>query len=317
MNSRLATWLKGSFTENILYKAISAGLVLVLYVWVLGDRQGEVSFFAPVRVVVPEGRVLVSPAIDRVRVTVRGGFSSLQEISTEDLQPLLVDLEGKKDEDVVRFDRGLVSVGAGTRVVSIQPSFMRVSLAERAQRTVPVRARLVGEPPPGFVISSVTVKPQRLELSGPEDVVDRTRVALTEPIDVSGKEGGFTERVQLRHDSPLVRDDLSQPVEVTVAIERREVERTFRGLPVRVINTPRSATLSPESIDVTLRGPKSVIDVLERATLFASIDMSDVSSETVGTYQRRARLSNVPEGVQVKLVYPTEFQVTLVSAASP
>ncbi len=317
MASRIGTWIRRSFTENVLYKAISAGLVLVLYVWVLGDRQGEVSFFAPVRVVVPEDRVLVSPAIDRVRVTVRGGFSSLQEVSSTDIPPLLVDLEGTKDEDVVRFERDLVEVGAGTRVVSIQPSFMRVSLTERASRNVPVRARLVGEPPPGYVISSVEVEPQKLELSGPEEVVGRTRVALTEPIDVSGREEGFTERVQLRHDSSLLRDDLDGAIEVSVTIERREVERTLRGLPVRVINTSRKAKVSPETLDVTLRGPKSVLDGLARTTLFASIDMADVASETSGTYQRRARLSNVPDGVQVKQSYPTEFQVTIVPPATP
>ena len=79
----LESFARDLFFENSYYKLFSLVLVATLYVWVLGDRDAELSVFVPLRVGVPEGMVLINQPSDRVQVTIAGRWNSLQRFSQE------------------------------------------------------------------------------------------------------------------------------------------------------------------------------------------------------------------------------------------
>ncbi len=304
-------WLTRLFWENIYYKLLAAALVAVLFIWVRGDREAELDVFAPVRVVVPEDQVLTSAAVDRVKVTLSGRWGAISTFGNRSLEPLLVVLDpGAIEDDVVTLTPDLVKTPSGLRAVAIQPSFFRVSLAPRLTRQVPVRVRQVGEPAVGHVLGEVAVEPALVEISGPRDQIERTRFVLTEPVDVSGRMQSFEERVQLRHDSPYVRDSLEGLVKVKVALQTLSVERALRDVPVVAVNTTLRAQVRPTQVDLVLRGPKATLDALRPDTLLALVDL-DEQGRQPGTFQRQVQIRNLPPGVTIVSHQPTDFTVQL------
>ncbi|MEM1347328.1 MAG: CdaR family protein [Myxococcota bacterium] len=302
------------FVENYAYKLISTALVLVLFFLVLDDREAEVSVVASVRFVVPEGKLLMNNPVDRMRVTLRGRRTAIERFAEQELEPVVVNLSERSGEETVSLPPSIVQVPAGLRAVRTQPSFLRVHVAPRATRSVPVRARLIGEPPQGYRIQKVRVVPDVVEVNGPQESVQRTKVVLTAPIDLLERRESFEESVDLRFDEPSLSAALDEPVRVLVEVGATEVERLVRGLPVRVVNTTRAHTLNPQKIDVTVRGPKKLVEGIDEDKLIVSIDMADAAEAPSGTFQKQPIVRNLPKGVEVAELYPTDFQVTLTVA---
>ena len=310
LGARLRKTLERLFVHNGYYKLLSAALVFILYTWISAERETQVPVFASVRMAVPKHLVLTSPPVDRVRITVQGRFSGLNKLSDDSVEPLIVDLSAKTPkDDIVRLSEDMVKLPPGLRVASLQPSFIRITLKERATRTVPVRVRTVGEPPEGILVEELRVSPAQVTVSGPRDLVEQTRVALTEPVDLSDRKETFTERVELRHSDPLLSDELGGPAEVRVSLRTRAVERAIEGLPVIAVNTSLLAEVSPATVTLTLRGPEQLLKALRKEELLAAIDLGSDGAQP-GTYLRPVSVRNLPRDVALLATHPTDFRVT-------
>ncbi len=308
----LKSFVRDLFFENSYYKLFSLVLVATLYVWVLGDRDAELSVFVPLRVGVPEGMVLVNQPSDRVQVTLAGRWNSLQRFSQgDDIPTILVELEPTIGEEVVPITPDMVQTPAGLTVRSVQPSFLDVELRERDTKTVPIRVRTVGKLPDGYKLGQISFTPRKVEVSGPRQEVARTEFVATEPVDVTNRTDTFTEDVRLRYESPMLRDALEGPVRVTVPIRTIEIEKTFEDIEVTAVNTTMRAEIVPSTVSVTLRGPREVIERFTPKQLLATLNMDSAEKQGAGVYQRNPNISNIPPGLTLVRSYPTDFKVTL------
>ena len=303
-------WMTGMFTENGSYKLLSLALVIILYSWIMGERESTASAFASVRMNVPQDMVLTSDPVDRVRVTVRGRWSSTQEFQKTPMEPIVLDLQTKTlQDDIFRITPAMLKLSPSMKVVSIQPSFVRVKLEPKATKIVPIRARTIGEAPIGYVASKVEVSPSQVEIAGPRDVILRTRFILTDPVDLSDRSASFIEQVGLRHEDPNVLDTLQGPVRVNVNVVSRALEKTFDGVKVVAANTANVADISPKVVSVTLKGPQQVVERLDISNIIAYVDMSQVSGK--GVFVKEVQIRNLPKGVELVQHNPTHFKVTL------
>ena len=303
-------FVRGMFVRNTNLKLIALFLTLAMYVWVSIDREVEATRYAPVRVDVPENMVLVSDGVDRTRVTIRGKWSELNRFDNDKLDPINLDLNASEPEGVVAITREQVDVPPGLRVVAVEPSYMKYKLAKKTQKQVPIRPKLTGEPADGYEMSEVEVSPSRIELSGPATSLTSIDSVTTETVDVTGRTSSFSKTVRLRIDDPLVGYDLDQPIELSLEIDTQEVQRVIKNVPVEPvnINAPMRATVSPKTVDVTLRGPKAVVQKIDPSTLLASLDMG---GNEPGTFMKAVQIKNVPGSVQVVETQPTHFKVGL------
>lgn len=298
------------FIHNGYYKLLAAALVLILYSWINGERDSQLSVFTQVRMAVPKSLVLTSPPIDRVKITVQGRFSTLNKLNSESIEPVFVDLSAKSPkDDIVRLTEDMIRLPPGLRVTSIQPSFIRITLKEKSTKTVPIRMRVVGEPPEGYIVGDTKISPTQVKISGPREAVDHVRVTLTEPIDLSDRKESFTERVELRHEDPIITDDLQVPVEVTVQIKTRSVERTIEEIPVMAVNTNLDTSVTPSTVKITLKGPQKLLEQVKRDKLLAAVDMS-AEARQEGTYLKEVKIRNLPKDITLVTVHPTDFRVT-------
>lgn len=92
----------------------------------------------------------------------------------------------------------------------------------------------------------------------------------------------------------------------------RDPEQTYRAnqIPVTAENTPAGLELVglPSSVDLTLQGPRSVIQTIDAGSIRAYIDLSDADGP--GPYDRRVRVET-PSGIRRITVNPEVVTVEL------
>jgi YbbR domain-containing protein len=117
-----------------------------------------------------------------------------------------------------------VEAPRGARVTRLAPSWTTVRVAQAATKTVPVIARVQGQPAPAHVLRGVVVEPATVEIKGPRTTIELRTAVDTLPVDVSGRRKAVTRTVGLALPESVYPVD-RRTVEVTVDIRPEETTR--------------------------------------------------------------------------------------------
>src|SRR5262249_56834007 len=124
------------------------------------------------------------------------------------------------------------------------------------QRSVPIRARLLGRPAPGYEVAEVTSEPAEARLAGPKSRVQEIESAFTEPVSVEGAEGNVVDTVTIGVEDPQLRLLGSSRTRVTAHIREVQEKRTFDDLEIAARGG--AASLRPATVRLILDGPASL-----------------------------------------------------------
>jgi YbbR domain-containing protein len=259
---------------------------------------------------VPQGITVGTPQTEPSSVTVGGARSRVQSV-TSVVARVTIDASGlniDRTVDLVPVD----SNGNQVLNVELNPAIARVRVAVAqtlANRTLPVVAQITGQPAPGYRITSITVSPLVVTVSGEEAVVTQLQTAMTEPIDVSGRTTDLDAMVgfALPQGASVAGSD---QVSVSLTIAEETGSQTFR---VAVVLTGSQPSLSymplVGAVEVTLAGPVRLLDQVDPATLAAT---ADVGALGVGSYV--IPLTFVPpDGLDLVALNPAQVTVDVVS----
>jgi hypothetical protein len=213
-------------------------------------------------------RVLTTPIPAQVRVTYRGPRAMLDELHTDDVGNVQLDLRGG-NETRIQLDASTIPVPPGLRVE--QACF---SLGDRCLPEIPlvwedlivrdvrVEVGVVGTAAPGFVVKvAPTSDPAVVRAHGPKSEVLVLQRARADAFDVTGlTEGKYTR--QLAIDRPVGRVTFDVPsVAATVEIGREVTERPFTKIPVAILGRT-GGKAQPAEVDVRLSCPAEVVRAL-------------------------------------------------------
>ncbi len=313
----MKTVLRQVFLENVGLKVLALALATTLVVVKREDQTTVVTANVRVRVVHPEDRVLVSPPVDKVAVTIEGKYSALRDFDVDSLPALDINLSGYEEEQVT-FEPEMFKVPPSLQVRVVRPAAMLVRFEPKTRKVVDVVAALEGEPQTGYRVTQVVVDPPTVTLTGAASVVGRIESVKTEPISLVGRNqttglsvslapppayAGYVERGR-RH-------------VVTVTIEEKRGTRVVAGRPVEVRNVPDAVygfEVSPATVDITLHGPVRLLDALDASTLTAWVDATGVNPRRKQLHTRVVRF-DPPEGLTASELKPDK--VTLLQLDPP
>lgn len=261
---------------------------------------------------VPEGLNVGPPQTEPSSVSIRGASSRVEAVSgvvarvTIDASALNID----REIDLIAVDAN------GNQVLNlvIDPQRARVRIAvarQLANRTLPVVPQLIGEPAPGYRITSITVEPLIITISGEEATVTRLETAPTEPIDVSGRTTDLEAMVGF-----ALPDDVSvsgtDQVRVVLTIAEERGSQTYRvGVVLEGTQPELAYLLATTQVSVTFGGLISDLAVLDGATISA---LADVSALAPGSHL--LTLSVVPPpGLELIAISPAQVTLTIEAAA--
>ena len=118
--------LRNLLYRNGRYKLLAFLLAFVL-VWVKHEDQlTVVTTTVRIRLTHPEHRVMVSPPVDKVRITVEGGVSRLRSFDVDAIADLDIKLSGY-EQDQVMFDPGAFKLPRDILVREMRPPFRTIA----------------------------------------------------------------------------------------------------------------------------------------------------------------------------------------------
>lgn len=303
---RLPAWL----TENFRLKLFALLLTLLVYGIVVAGRSYERELYFSVAVDgLPEDQVLVGePPEIRVRLSATpGGFSAIGDASRRVIH-LPMPTSGKGQFHITDAD---LRLPRGVKALSIAPEQFNLRMEKLLTRALPVRVQQQGTPAAGHQVRSLRPIPDKVQVRAPQSVFATLSTLTTEPVNVEGQDDDFSVRVRLNADIPFVTL-ATEGVDVAVDLGSEVGNRALPKVAVQLLGPrPERASLDRRSVQVKLRGPRSILDKLDPAELFATVDLLALPSQAAGTYAVTPQLSNLPSELEVASVWPKTLKLTL------
>ncbi len=212
--------------KNITLKILALIFAVVLWFFVVGEKGTEIGFLVPLELKgIPEGYVITNDVKNFVEVRLSGPRTLLTSLSPGEMR-ISVDLsrarEGKNTFRILPDD---IKVPRGIKVTTVRPDSITVVLARLVTREIPVEAVVRGVPSRGFRVKEVTVRPEKVSVTGIGRELRRIRKIKTHPVDIRGIQEGFTREVTLELPPLNIVRVNPDTVEVTLILERMEEGR--------------------------------------------------------------------------------------------
>ena len=291
-------------------KVVSLALAVALWMAVSGEEVVERGLRVPLELQqFPPGLELAGEPFTFVDVRVRGGSSTLNQVTSGDMVAMLDLRAARPGRRLFQLTPENVRVPFGVQVVQVAPSSIAMIFEKSATRAVPIVPEVEGNPAPGFIVGTVTADPKTIEVTGPESAVARATEAVTEAVSVTGARGRVVESVRVGLLDPLLRLKNPRSANVRVEVLPGPRERTVSGQPVHLRNLAPAliAQALPPAVEVVLRGSREGLNRVEPGDVTAYVDLSGLG---VGDYSLSvaAEASNdagvtriLPSAVQVRI----------------
>ena len=312
--------LRRMFLENAALKMVALVLAVTLFILVRGEKETERSVKVRIAYVKPDDRVLVSEVPQTVDVWVRGPWTRIKRLESDDIDPVIVDLT-KVGDGTLTLDESTVRLPAGLRVVSIRPS--KIQLLFEYEKRVAVAPELVGAPPDGFIVRGIYSDPPAVTVRGKKPYIDGLVDVRTLPLSATGKRQSFHQRASL---APLARGASADvtSVDVRVDVEEEVAQKTLSNLSIQLvqplgIKNPLSLSsyeVDPQMVEVVLRGAKNAIKQVDdrKVTAMVQIHIEDLAPSA--SRMAPVLVRGTPPGVAID-VHPSEIKLSTKAAVVP
>jgi hypothetical protein len=306
------------FFENFWLKLVSLALAFVLFLYVQGERRKDVHAGALVKLslVPPRGKVLTIEPIEKISVQVRGTRNVVQRLVAEGIAPLEIDLEGRT-AGPLRFTPEMFRLPSSLAVETITPPEVDVTWDDYAERTLPLRPRVAGQPAPGFRVTHVDVNPTEATVRGARAILERLQEVALAETRIDGRSEDVVALAPVRLGQKFVT---VTPESAQVSVRLRAEMRIKRVGPVAIELLHRATDLEmdvrPGTVrEAVLEGPASIIKGIDAQSLRAVIDVANVRDATADPIERTTRIEGLPPGVRVLGTTPPTFMIRARRAA--
>jgi len=256
-------------------KLLALGLAFAVWIAVTGEGRGVQDFRVPVDVVLGAGATLSGTPPTNVTVRLRGPDSLLRRMDPYDLT-IRVDLRDAAggERTVQLTPRNVAGVPRDVEVALIEPDRLRLVVAKKQRREIPVVPTIVGKPPRGYQVYRAIARPDALMTEGPESKIQSLTRLGTDPIRINDGTEPFTARVGAVPETSDVRVVDARPLDVTVYIDLAPVSATIDRVPIVAAGAGEPVVIVPSAISVTVSAPSALIPKLRAGHVRAVVDLN-------------------------------------------
>jgi YbbR domain-containing protein len=248
-------------------------------------------------------------------VTVTGPESLVSQIS-EVLGRITI--SGAR-EDVVDLLRLIAVDENGRQIsgVSLTPSEISTTVKivqSGGYREVVVRVETIGTLPSGYRLTNISVFPPTITVfsANPQAVAEMPGFVSTEPIDLRQATDDIEVRLTLDLPTDVVMVVEEQSVEVQVGIAAIETTIALNR-PIEIIELGQglTATISPETVEIFLTGPLSVLETLDPEDVIVFVSLSELGP---GTHLAQTLAEVLADNVVIESINPDTIEVIITEA---
>lgn len=311
------------FMKNLLFLA---AVILTVQIWLTIRLQLQVDrdIEIPVTIQTQGNEVpLGTPSPDKVRVSLSGGSSLVNNLTGRELKLVLNTSQAQKKEEgnVTKcswsIDTSNIDAPFGLRIKNVSPAQIKLSLDRFITKELPVEAILnETELPEGYKIGKVTVEPKKVTVTAPSSKLSKLKRIRTTPIPLDNITHSFDCDQGFDSEKYTDIDFDRKNVLVQVEILRRTGTRSFKTLPVRILipSASRKQAMACEivsnpTVDLEVSGAENVVNVLRREDIFIFANISEFQKP--GLYQIDLRCAIDKNGISAFKISPSKVQVKL------
>lgn len=288
------------------FGSAALAIVLAVTIWVVATNEQNPSIRdtfpenIPVQVLnKPEGMVVFPEIVKNVRITVRAPQTSWDRLGAEKFEAL-VDLEGlppgRHDVEI-----RVTCTDRFVNILEVQPPEVSIRLEEYMEKELDVQARIMDNPPLGYIDRKPAVTPSQAKVSGPASMVDQVSELVAE-VYLGGAKEAVERSVNLSarngEGQAVGWVDIDPPeAEVRVPIEQRLGYKEVSVRPIvegEVASGYRISSVSVEPSNTTIFGSPLVIEGIPGSLETAPIDVNEAITDVA----ERVTLT-LPQGVTV------------------
>lgn len=256
----------------------------------------------------PDGVELGPMTLDPTQVTIVGPASVLDQV-VEARANVLIRPGGfdvDQEFDLVPTD----ALGNAVGQVNVEPATARVVIAvfsDRSSRTLTISPLVTGDPAPGFTLIGATAAPLVVTVEGDVDELAPLLTIDTAPISINGLSSDQVIETTLALPTGIVALDVDS-VRVSIRLQAVTETRNFQvGLNLVGARPDRTYTPSIDRVNLTLGGSVADLDRLQGATLFATVDVTNLAPGTTSV----PITADLPAGVTLVTASPDQVAVAV------
>jgi YbbR domain-containing protein len=251
------------------------------------------------------GLAAMTPMIAPNDVVITGAESNISKINTVrvDVDIASVNAEVKKILPVRALDEN----GKDIQNITIEPSNLEVSIPIENTKRIGLEMDLSGQPAAGYVISSISVFPEEVLVTGKQQTLEGINLIKTEKIDITEGTADVSKDVQLVLPDGVELVNASEKVSIFVNIEKIITSDMTIGS-IEYVNLAEGLELESmqSGIGASLRGAESLlIDAPNTIKFFVDLKHANEGSNVLNI------LWEAPQGVEVVGVTPQQVVVVL------
>ena len=171
----------------------------------------------------------------------------------------------------------MYQVVLGLEVIDVKPSELRITLDNITAKEVRVLPSTIGEVKQGYMLESITLKPNSVSVTGAKSILSKLENISTIPINLSERNENFVQNVLLKDYDGVTKIQPSS-VEVRVKLKENMVEHEFINVPVECMNLKGNLMVAntPSLSYVKVRGREDIIDTFLDTVTFVT-DCSNIN----------------------------------------
>ena len=307
--------LRDAFTRHLGYKALALLIALVFfYTRETESVSNRTLSIAVIAMLDPgEAQILVSDFPEQVTLKLQGPVSVLKDLRSQDVGPAVVSLEDIKDTEF-RFNRNNFNLPEGVKIVKIYPDSVPVKFEDRASKEIPIVPDLQGKVLPGrYLGEAITIKPEKVVVTGARSAVERIQRWETEPLYVDDLEPGLHE-IEVALAAPKIANvypEKDTSAFVGLEVLQKFTEKWVRQIPVLLDEIPDTTgiTVKPPTVSIYVKGPEEYVKTLDAESMNVYTTLSAEELAKTGSYLQKVSWAPPPEGVEFLKVQPPKVSV--------
>ncbi len=267
---------------NIWLKSFSLVVAVVFWFFVRVANKPEVGFMVPLEFRnLPSHLETVSEkgASYEVEVRVKGSPTLLSNLSSRQIKAFVNLSEAQPGETTYHLSSHNISLPRGLKTVKIFPSQVKLTIEPIVKRLVPIEPVILGLPAEGYELAQVKIFPETIEVSGPKSKIEELKAVRTSSIDISGTDKSINTKANIM---PLVtgmKVATKTPIEVRVILKEKHIDKKFKQLPIELLPPGKKGIINPQTIDVIVQGPISLINKMKKNDIRVTLDLSSLKPD--------------------------------------
>jgi hypothetical protein len=254
---------------------------------------------------------VIDRGVGYVSVIVRGPQNLISQMQPENLTlPISLPDDVSPGELSLRIRPSDVITAFPNQIsiMQIYPDTLDIKLDEIITKDVKIQPFLKNAPMSGFEIGQSEAFPDAAKIKGPSTTLASIEKVLTEPIDLSGANVTFNQRVTLGPLGNFVQ--IIEPNRITVRVEIVEkiIERSFSDIPILLLGSDlgEGIHMSPTTATVIFSGPYNRLIDFQPEEIEITADCSGLEP---GQHTIPIQLTKAPQGSKSSVLEPASVDV--------